>query len=80
MIIFDTLISLVDTVSHYLQLDYVFEPERCAPEPYYLPVYCLLVTVREKKLHVLIAFNYNYFLARIRSGVSGGYAHPYAIS
>ncbi|RCN27471.1 hypothetical protein ANCCAN_26793 [Ancylostoma caninum] len=43
MIVFDTMISIVDTVSGYLQLDYVFEPERCAPEPYYLPVYALIV-------------------------------------
>ncbi|EYB89468.1 hypothetical protein Y032_0231g2993 [Ancylostoma ceylanicum] len=45
MIVLDTMVSLVDIVSRYLQLDYVFEPERCAPEPYYLPVYAIITTL-----------------------------------
>ncbi|EPB79235.1 hypothetical protein ANCCEY_01658 [Ancylostoma ceylanicum] len=50
MIVLDTMVSLVDIVSRYLQLDYVFEPERCAPEPYYLPVYAIITTSLQRLL------------------------------
>ncbi|KIH64285.1 hypothetical protein ANCDUO_05407 [Ancylostoma duodenale] len=70
MICFDTMISLVDIVSGYLQLDYVFEPERCAPEPYYLPVYALIVMVLRYDVmrNMRDASNLNRFSAGIWSG------------
>ncbi|VDP44386.1 unnamed protein product [Heligmosomoides polygyrus] len=45
MIIFDTLISLLDIVTRYLEYDYVFQPERCGTESNYLIIYIAIVTV-----------------------------------
>ncbi|WKY09436.1 hypothetical protein Q1695_002084 [Nippostrongylus brasiliensis] len=61
MIVFDTLISLVDIVTRYLNFDYVFEPERCADESYYLPVYLAIIIVAsglELILSSLIVYRY----------------------
>ncbi|CAJ0590182.1 unnamed protein product [Cylicocyclus nassatus] len=45
MITSDSFISLVDIVYHYLNLDYVFEPERCQQDPLYLRLYVVIVGI-----------------------------------
>lgn len=57
MIIFDTLISLLDIVTRYLEYDYVFQPERCGTESNYLIIYIAIVTVSLRHHSLAEAFS-----------------------